>query len=213
VGRQYKLSVPLSTESTSAYAANSEVYVYNHTGESDGEAGGWARYTNHPATGWANLFQDAFFSTTGGAVKSIRNTGEASDYRDDANAIESVLEARATAFGNTAVRKAVATVTVHYRSGANSNNTSVYMAPDLYQEYDLSSSFRILSQPSLVDGLGTVAGQDVVSIAHSFPKRRCIYMSIKITNTGKDESVEIAGFSYTVAGLSGAGIKQAGETE
>ena len=213
VGRQYKLSVPLSTESTSAYAANSEVYVYNHTGESDGEAGGWARYTNHPATGWANLFQDAFFSTTGGAVKSIRNTGEASDYRDDANAIESVLEARATAFGNTAVRKAVATVTVHYRSGANSNNTSVYMAPDLYQEYDLSSSFRILSQPSLVDGLGTVAGQDVVSIAHSFPKRRCIYMSIKITNTGKDENVEIAGFSYTVAGLSGAGIKQAGETE
>ena len=213
VGRQYKLSVPLSIDSTADYAANSEVYVYNHTGESDGEAGGWARYTNHPATGWANLFQDAFFSTTEGAVKSIRNTGEASDYRDDANAIESVLEARATAFGNTAVRKAVATVTVHYRSGANSDNTSVYMTPDLYQEYDLSSSFRVLTKPGVVDGLGSIAGQDVVSIAHSFPKRRCIYMAVKIINSGIDENVEIAGFSYTVAGLSGAGVKQAGETE
>ena len=65
----------------------------------------------------------------------------------------------------------------------------------------------------MVDGLGSIAGQDVVSIAHSFPKRRCIYMAVKIINSGIDENVEIAGFSYTVAGLSGAGVKQAGETE
>ncbi len=213
VGRQYKLSVPLAGESQDGHAANSEVYVYNHTGETADEPGGWSRYTNHPATGWANLFQDAFFSTSNGTVKRIRNEGDTSDYRDDNFAIESILEARATAYGNTGVRKVVSSVTIHYRSGGNSTNTSVYMSPDLYQEYDLSSSFRILAKPGIVDGLGTVAGQDVVSIMHSFPKRRCIYMSVKIVNNGKDENVELAGFSYSVAGLSGAGVKQAGETE
>lgn len=213
VGRQYKLSVPMSDTTTNGYTENSEVYVYNHTGESDGEPGGWARYTNHPATGWANLFQDAFFGTCNGTVKRLRNLGDTSDYRDDANAIESVLEARATAYGNTGIRKVVSSVTVHYRSGGNSQNTSVYMAPDLYRDYDLSSAFRILSRPGVVDGLSTLSGQDVVSIMHSFPKRRCIYMSVKITNNGKDENVELAGFSYSVAGLSGAGVKQAGETE
>lgn len=213
VGRQYKLSVPLASESQDGHAANSEVYVYNHTGETADEPGGWGRYTNHPATGWANLFQDAFFSTSNGTVKRVRNVGDTSDYRDDDLAIESILEARATAYGNTGVRKVVSSVTIHYRSGGNSTNTSVYMAPDLYQEYDLSSSFRILAKPGIVDGLGTIAGQDVVSIMHSFPKRRCIYMSVKIVNSGKDENVELAGFSYSVAGLSGAGVKQAGETE
>lgn len=213
VGRQYKLSVPLASESNDGHAQNSEVYVYNHTGETADEPGGWGRYTNHAATGWANLFQDAFYSTCNGTVKRIRNVGDTSDYRDDDIAIESILEARATAYGNTGIRKVVASVTVHYRSGGNSNNTSVYMSPDLYQEYDLSSAFRILAKPSLVDGLGTVAGQDVVSIMHSFPKRRCIYMSVKIVNNGKDENVELAGFAYSVAGLSGAGVKQAGETD
>jgi hypothetical protein len=213
VGRQYKLSVPLASESNDGHAQNSEVYVYNHTGETADEPGGWGRYTNHAATGWANLFQDAFYSTCNGTVKRIRNVGDTSDYRDDDIAIQSILEARATAYGNTGIRKVVASVTVHYRSGGNSNNTSVYMSPDLYQEYDLSSAFRILAKPSLVDGLGTVAGQDVVSIMHSFPKRRCIYMSVKIVNNGKDENVELAGFAYSVAGLSGAGVKQAGETD
>lgn len=213
VGRQYKLSVPLAAESLIGYAENSEVYVYNHTGETADEPGGWGRYTNHPATGWANLYQDAFFCTTGGTIKRIRNSGESSDYRDDSAAIESTLEGRATAYGNTGIRKVVANVTVHYRSGGNSESTSVYMATDLYQEYDLSSSFKILSRPGTIDGLGTVAGQDVVSIMHSFPRRRCIYMAIKITNNGKDENVEIAGFSYSVAGLSGTGIQQAQETK
>jgi hypothetical protein len=213
VGRQYKLSVPLSSESLLGYAENSEVYVYNHTGETADEPGGWGRYTNHPATGWANLYQDAFFCTTGGTIKRIRDNGEFSDYRDDSAAIESTLEGRATAYGNSGIRKVVANVTVHYRSGGNSESTSVYMATDLYQEYDLSSSFKILSRPGTIDGLGTVAGQDVVSIMHSFPRRRCIYMAIKITNNGKDENVEIAGFSYSVAGLSGTGIQQAQETK
>jgi hypothetical protein len=70
-----------------------------------------------------------------------------------------------------------------------------------------------VTSPSISDGLGTVAGQDIVSIMHTIGRRRCIYIAIKITNNGINDNVEIAGISYTVSALSGAGVKQAAETE
>lgn len=211
VGRQYKLSVPMAADSSDTYAENGEVYVYNHTGEADGELGGWSRYTNHPVTGWANLFQNAFLATANGSVMRVRSSGGVSDYRDANVAVESILEARAVSFGNTSIRKAVANLVVHYRSGANSENTFVYTSPDLYNEYQLSTLFKVVTK-SIQDGLSSTGGQAVVSIMHTFNRRRCLYMGVKITNNGLDENVEIAGMSYIVAGLSGAGVKQAAET-
>lgn len=211
IGRQYKLSVPMAADSTATYAENGEVYVYNHTGEGDGELGGWSRYTNHPVTGWANLFQNAFLATANGSVMRVRSSGGVSDYRDANVAIESILEARAVSFGNTGIRKAVSNIVVHYRSGANSENTKVWTSPDLFDEYEESTLFKVITK-QVQDGLSSTSGQAVVSIMHSFGRRRCIYMSVKITNNGIDENVEVAGMSYIVAGLSGAGIKQAAET-
>ena len=213
VGRQYKLSVPMVGEGSLDYAENSQVYVYNHTGETADETGGWGRYTNHPATGWANLFQDAFYATANGSVMRLRNLGEGYDYQDGADAIESILDGRATAFGNTAVRKVVASIVVNYRSGSNSDNTAVETSVDLNREYAESTAFKVVTQPGVVDGLGTIGGQEIVSIMHSIGRRRCMYMAVRITNSGRNENVEIAGMSYTVAGLSGAGVKQAAETE
>jgi hypothetical protein len=211
VGRQYKLSVPMAAESSSLYAENSEVYVYNHTGEADGESGGWARYTNHPVTGWANLFQNAFLATANGSVMRVRSSGEVSDYRDGNAAIEAVLEARAVSFGNTGIRKTVSNIVINYRSNSNSNSTFVYTSPDLFNDYTLSTLFRVLTK-SIKDGLSSTAGQAVVSVLHSIGRRRCIYMSVKIVNSAIDENVEVAGMSYVVSGLTSAGIKQAAET-
>jgi hypothetical protein len=85
------------------------------------------------------------------------------------------------------------------------------MSPDFFEEYQLSTKFQIESR-GIPDGLSTAASRSVISVVHSFPRRRCVYMSIKITNNGIDDNVEIAGMSYIVAGLSSAGIKQAAET-
>ena len=219
VGRQYKLSVPIKGEGSFDYASNSQVYVYNHTGEEADGLGGWARYTNHPATGWANLFQDAFYASVNGAVLRLRNLDEEYDYRDGNEKIETVLETRAVSFGNTAIRKVVSHVTVHYRSTQNSgvvDNVAlneVLMSTDLNKEYQPSTTFRVITNPSISDGLSTISGQDIVSIMHSIGRRRCIYMAIKITNNGLNDNVEIAGISYTVSALSGAGVKQAAETD
>jgi hypothetical protein len=212
VGRQYKLSVPMVEDSTSSYAENSQVYVYNHTGEADGETGGWARYTNHPATGWANLFQDAFYANVNGSVLRLRNLGEQQDYRDGPAAVESILETRATSFGNAGLRKIVSNCIIHYRSAENSAGTKVYFSPDLFEEYDESTNFKVKTNP-VGDGLSTAQAQAVVSVMHSLVRRRCIYMSVKIINNTKDENVEVAGMSFVVGGLSSSGIKQAAETE
>jgi hypothetical protein len=212
VGRQYKLSVPMVEDSTSSYAENSQVYVYNHTGEADGETGGWARYTNHPATGWANLFKDAFYANVNGSVLRLRNLGEQTDYRDGPSAVESILETRATSFGNTGLRKIVSNCIIHYRSAENSAGTKVYFSPDLFEEYDESTNFKVKTNP-VGDGLSTAQAQAVVSVMHSLVRRRCIYMSVKIINNTKDENVEVAGMSFVVGGLSSSGIKQAAETE
>jgi len=212
VGRQYKLSVPLLSESLPGYAENSEVYVYNHTNEGTEEPGGWARYTNHPATGWANLYQDAFFANVNGSVMRLRAEDVPEDYRDSGDAIEMTVEGRATDFGNGGIRKIVSHVVVNYRTGGMSDNTYLYTAPDLYQEYDETTPFAVVNIPT-DNGFSTVAGQDVTSIRHSLVRRKCIYMTVKISNNGLDEALEIAGMSYVVAGLTSKGITQAATTK
>jgi hypothetical protein len=202
----------LTESSTSSYAENEQVFVYNYTGEADGNLGGWTKYTNHYATGWCNLYQDAFFADVNGKVQRIRNIGDSSDYRDEATAITAIIETRPTAFENTAIRKAVSNVVVHYRSGADSNNTTLGMATDLATEYQASTAFRVMTSGTKT-GLADTVGQDVVSIMHSFPKRKCLYAGVQIVNSGIDDNVEVAGMSYVVAGLSSAGVKQAAETE
>lgn len=212
VGRQYKLSVPLASESLTGYAENSEVYVYNHTNEGTDETGGWGRYTNHPATGWANLFQDAFYGTVGGAVKRLRAEGIAEDYRDDDAAIEAVLTTRATDFGQAGIRKVVSHVIVNYRTGGTSENTSVEISPDLHTDFDTTTAFTIVNYPTN-DGISSLAGQDIRTVRHSLTRRRCVYMTVRVSNTGLDEDLEIAGMSFVVSGLNSKGIVQAASTK
>jgi hypothetical protein len=212
VGRQYKLSVPMIENSTSSYAENGEVYVYNHTNETGDTPGGWARYTNHPATGWANLFDDAFYASVNGSILRVNNQGLPQDYRDGSDAIEMVFEGRANSFGQAGIRKIVSHVIVNYRSGGVSDNTVVETAPDLMKQYDTTTPFKVINIPA-DNGFSSLAGQDVTTIRHSVYNRRCIYITVKITNNGLNEDVEVAGVSYVVAGLNSKGIKQAANTE
>jgi hypothetical protein len=212
VGRQYKLSIPLLSDSANGYAENAEVYVYNHTNEGTDEPGGWSRYTNHPATGWANLFEDAFFATANGSVNRLRVEDVAEDYRDGAEAIAVTLEGRATDFGQAGIRKVVSHVIVNYRTGGTSENTTLEGSPDLLSQYDVTTPFTVVNVPAN-NGFSTTASQEVVTIRHSLVRRKCIYMTIKISNDGIDEALEIAGMSYVVSGLTSKGITQAANTK
>jgi hypothetical protein len=214
VGRMYKLSVPREGTSTSTgYVENSEVFVYNHTQEAQGQLGPWSRYSNHNATGWANLGRDAFFGSTQGRVFSIRRTGSQTDFRDDNQVIEMVLDTRANSFGNPGIRKTVNDIVIDYRSPGTVTNTgtSLFYAIDTEQQYSATTPLQI-DKYLQNDGINSRVNKNITSIRHSLARRKGTYFSLRIRNAGRDESVEIAGISYKVAGLSSKGILQAAET-
>jgi hypothetical protein len=197
IGRQYKLSYPRAGASS-----NSEVFTYNHTREySQSQEGSWTKYNNHPATGWANLLSDAYFSTSSGAVMKIRNTGDVSDYRDDDQAVAMEIRFRAIDFGDSGIRKAVANVLAHFRNLANQTGTEVFSAMDLSNTYSKLDDFRITGQQN-----------QVVSIQFAVNRRKGVYFQFRITNSTLDEPVELAGFDIRVAGLDDKTILQAKST-
>lgn len=213
VGRQYKVSVPLlgTSDPITGYIENSEVYVYDHTAESEGKLGAWGRYDNHPATGWANLNQDAYFGATSGRVFSIRRAGDMSDYRDDHGAVDLQMTTRATDFGNGGIRKVVDRIIVHYRTGATNVGTSIGTSVDLTQEFRETTPYSI-TVPMPSSGIDDLPPQEVSTIRHNTDRRRGTYFQVRISNGTIDEALDIAGLEYRLGGLTDRGITQAAQT-
>jgi hypothetical protein len=207
VGRVYKLSLPLKGGSK-----NTEVFVYNHTGEAEGRPGSWARYDNHPATGWANLGADAFFSTSNGRVFSVRNTGTKTDFRDDNQAILFKLDTRAIDFGNAGIRKVLDKAIINYRTIDRSVGTEVLFSVDLAEEFTASTAI-IIPKRTTDTGIDDSPNQSVYPIEHSTGRRKGIYHQIRVTNNTLDEGPEITGMDLRVGGLNSSGIVQASETQ
>lgn len=213
VGRVYKISVPIvDTETSTGYIENSQVYVYNHTGEAEDGAGSWGRYDNHPATGWANLNSNAFFGATLGRVFMLRNTGLISDFRDDNEGITFSLETRPNDFGNSGIRKVLDRIIVHYRIGSTNTGTSLNYSVDLEEEYSETTSITITRRPAN-SGMDDIVQKAVDTISHSVGRRRGTYFAVQILNAAIDENLEIAGIDFKIGGLSNKGQLQAGQTE
>lgn len=213
VGRVYKLSVPITdTTSSNGYIAPSEVYVYNHTAEDEGQSlGPWTRYDAHKAIGWANLNSDAFYANTQGRVFMLRNTGLLSDFRDDNQGINFQMTTRANDFGNAGIRKVVNAVVIHYRTQATTSTTTLSYAPDLQVEYAPTSSFQVKQISNNTD-LSDEIQKSIQTLKHTLERRRCVYMQLQIQNTGIDEDLEVAGLEWRVGGLNDSGLLEASQT-
>lgn len=214
VGRVYKLSVPITTDiQTNRYIEPKQVYVYNHTAEDEGTAtmGSWGRYDSHTAIGWANLLSNAFWASSRGRVFKLRNTGGDDDFRDDNQAIQMILDTRANDFGNAGIRKVVDGAVVKYRTGATSLNTTLSYSADLEVEYTETTPFSV-KKTSNSTNLSDQVQKDIVPIRHDMSRRRCVYMQLRLENTGIDENIEIAGIDWKIGGLSDKGITQAAQT-
>lgn len=206
--KQYKLSVPLN-----GATENSEVYVYDYGDESEGaREGSWTRFDNHPSTGWVNLNDDAFFGSTSGRVFVVRNNGDESDFRDDEAAIGFTLVMRALDFGDPGRRKVIRRIISHFRAIADSTNSNLSVALDLQGEFSATTSYVIDTEgPS--DNLSDTIGRKIVTISHSIPKQRGVYLQVRYSNNGKDEPFDVAGVSFKVTGLTpGLGFTEAADT-
>lgn len=212
VGRQYKLSVPVGTAGTT-----SEVYVYDHTAEmpstsyTGARSGSWSRFDSHPATGWANLAQDAYYSTSTGRVFSVRRAGDLTDYRDDSSSITCRIMTRAMDFGNAGIRKCLDGFAAHYRVLATSDSTTVSTSLDMREDFHELDGF-VLNRESTTDGMSDLSARKMRTIWHSVGRRKGVYFQVVVENMGLDEDLELAGIDFKVAGLSDKGILMAAET-
>lgn len=202
VGGVYKLSVPYG----SGQSTNNRVFVYDHQSEHRTEEGfgAWTQFTNHSATGWANLANDAFFATTDGQVFSIRRAGDSTDYRDDASAVDTmVILLKAEDFGDGGARKVINSIVSHFHvRNSSMSGTEMLSSTDLDGEFDSAGTFTF-----------TKDSTDKVKTARSaISKRKMVYIQLKYTNSTKDEDVVLAGVDYRVALLTDKGVVERSET-
>lgn len=198
---QYKLSVPFGSDQTT----NNRVFVYDHQREGGKDQyGSWTQYTNHNTTGWANLGNDAFFSTTNGQVYSIRRVGDLTDYRDDASAVDTVtILLKAEDFGEAGARKVLNSITSQFHLRKSSMfGTQMLSSIDLDGDFDDAGTFTF-----------TKSGNDKVKTARSaIPKRKAVFIQLKYINSTKDEDVILTGITYRVALVSDKGVIESSET-
>lgn len=207
VGRKYKLSVPLVGDTRA-----SEVFVYDHTNEVENGVGAWTRYDSHPSTGWCNLNQDAFFSSSTGRMFVIRRMGNEVDYQDDHSAIDCRLQLRANDFGQSGYRKVIDEITINYRTAVPAN-AAVGTAVDTEQEYTPVTGAVIVTPGTNINGMSDAVGRDVLTVAHTTSRRKGVSMSVQIESSQRLETIEISTVEFRVSTLGPGGVLQAVDTE
>jgi hypothetical protein len=209
VERQYKLSVPLQDT-----AENSDVLVYEHTRESRGQIGSWTRYTNHPATGWCNLFDQEFFATSQGRVCIVKDSRTKWDFSDRGEPIEAEITFRSNDFGIPNTRKRLLHLSLHFRNpqeeGVNvsQESTEVSIAADLTEDFQDCNKYvgaGLFTKTNLSD-TGLLKGE---TIRFSVPTTKAVRFQPKVSNSGLYETLQISGITYRVAGLTTKGTKEA----
>jgi hypothetical protein len=213
VGRKYKVSYPLTGQKVP-----SDVLVYDYTKEDTKNSyGSWTRYTNHAATGWCNLLEDAFFCTTSGRVYQVASSNSKYDYADDGKAIECSATFRALDFGDSAIRKRVLHLLVHYRipqlleGSVDVNTASVGMAVNLVDSFVALDTFY-LDVPNKPDGLSTLTPNKQVTLRYAVRNPKSLYFQTKISDNGLHTPLQVTGLSFRVAGLGTEGITEAAQT-
>ena len=213
VGRRYKVSIPVTEQTTP-----SDVLVYDYTREdSRNTYGSWTKYSNHPATGWCNLLEDAYFGSTRGRVYKVSNANSKYDYQDDGSAITGSVVFRALDFGDSAIRKRVLHLLVHYRIPSLSEGqvdietAKVYMGINLVDNFVELDKFKI-DVPNEPDGLSTISPNKQVTLRYSVRNPKSLYFQVKVDDNGLHTPLQVTGLSFRVAGLSTEGITEAAQT-
>jgi hypothetical protein len=202
--RRYELSVTTDSD------FNSNVLVYDHTREGrDQELGAWTEFTNIPATGWANLDDDAYFASTLGEVFKIRRAGDNTDYRDDASAVaEMQIVTKPFTFGAFGLRHKLRMLLSYFKMDADMVGTSLSTAVDLSTNFEAVETFNIED----LDSTSPFAGREVVALRSSIATPKFLFLQLKYTNSTKDEPVILAGIAFKAAPLSHQGLQQGANT-
>ena len=130
-----------------------------------------------------------------------------SDYRDDSSPIVALVTFRPLHFGDEAIRKTVPNAVISYRNPENQGhrNVKVSYAINLNINFDDADPTEIPNRGPEND-LSDLAGSKVSFFKYSFHEKKGVYFQVRIVNDGIDESLDVTGVTYRVAGLSDRGV-------
>jgi hypothetical protein len=196
---------------------NEGVFAYNTVREytADGyRTGSWTRYDSHPATGWANTSDSAFFGTSAGDVMYVAKSTDEAPYRDNGAPIAAEATLRSLDFGEPTIRKAVGHVMIDYRTEGKELDTSnrLLSSIDNKNQFEEADAVDVSRYDTPNDDLGSTGVVKVRTVKFSIGRRKGVYFQLKLVNDGLDSPMEIAGVSVRVSGLSDRGMVQAKNT-
>ena len=207
INNQYKLSAPLKDASEPT-----DVLVLDHNREEMGaKFGAWTRYDNHPSIGWANLDDEAYFASTKGKVYVLRKTLNKSDFRDDDVAISMDAVFRMWDLGDSALRKAVRSIGLHFRNVADMDGTTLITAIDGKNTFDEATAFSVDGNET-TDALSDVNGDRISSIKFRIDRRKGQYIQARVQNSTIDEPVELTHIDFKAAPMKYRGTTEAPDT-
>lgn len=207
---RYKLSVPVK-DSQVKYPTNALVYNTVREYTADGyRDGSWTIYDSIPSIGWVNLLTRSLFASPQGEVFTIRNTNQASDYRDDGSSIVAEATLRALDFGSSGVRKTVSTFILQFRTAIAPEQVTVESAINLLDQWEALDPATVKGRQQ--DSLSTVDTPKVAVIRFTSNRRKGVFFQIRIRNSKYDEGMDLLGGSVLVAALGPQGTVEAADT-
>jgi hypothetical protein len=158
------------------------------------------------------MLERSLFASPKGEVFTLRQAGDAGDYRDDGAIIDAEATLRAMDFGSTGIRKSVSTFALQFKTSTENSDIIAYSSIDLRSEWEVLDPAKVSRNRAVADGLGTQGINKVSTIQFTSNSRKGVYYQIKVRNNSKDQGMELAGVSAMVAALTTAGVMQAAES-
>ena len=127
-----------------------------------------------------------------------RDSGDITDYRDDENSINAVLELAPTSFGDSGTRAQLDKVVTHFDLKTPITNCIISTAVETSVTFERAGSVNIKD-----DGRRTRS-----LVVYPF-ERHALYFQVRWEHNTIDETVRITGVDYKASPLSDKGLEEA----
>jgi len=190
LNRKYRLSIPSATSTR-----NDEVINYDYIKEESDE-GAWFLYESVAASNWLQTSTETYFGNYSCRVFRARNTGESSDYRDDDQAITSVVEYSPRSFGDSGEEVLLDSFITHIEEGS-----SIKVSEAL----DMSNSYTELDPINNDQSVKSFAVKSTVT------SPSVLFLQVRYEHKVKDEGFKLSGIDFRVAPTNAEKVPDAGK--
>ena len=179
--REFYLSVP--TVDGEHYTLSYDYALMGATAQIRPE--GWTIFDGFIPSVWTKTSKNYYYGGYDGIVFEDRDSGEATDYRDDESGISAVLEYAPTSFGDSGTRASLSKVISHFDYLTDVSNMRVSVS------VDTSSEFKHCGTINMTDN-----NKRTRSIKVRPVESRGLYFQVRYEHDTIDQSFKLTGIDY-----------------